>query len=118
MPYEMILGVKSDPLFGPAIVCGFGGVLVEVLRDVAVRVPPVDAAEAQAMVDELRGRPLLAGVRGRPPADIAALRGALVALAALAGALRGELRALDINPLLVLEEGRGAVALDWLIELA
>lgn len=115
---EMILGVKSDPLFGPAVVCGFGGVLVEVMRDVAVRVPPLDAAEAQAMVDELRGRPLLAGVRGRPRADIAALRDALVALARLADVYRGRLRALDINPLLVLDEGCGAVAVDWLIELA
>ena len=115
---EMILGVKSDPLFGPAVVCGFGGVLVEVMRDVAVRVPPLDAAEAQAMIDELRGRPLLAGVRGRPPADVAALRDALVGLARLADAYRGRLRALDINPLLVLDEGRGAVAVDWLIEFA
>jgi acyl-CoA synthetase (NDP forming) len=115
---EMILGVKSDPLFGPAVVCGFGGVLVEVMRDVSVRVPPLDAGEAQAMIDELRGRPLLAGVRGRPPADVAALRDALVGLAALAEAHRGRLRALDINPLLVLPEGRGAVAVDWLIELA
>jgi acyl-CoA synthetase (NDP forming) len=115
---EMILGVKSDPLFGPAIVCGFGGVFVEVMRDVSVRVPPLDATEAQAMVDELRGRPLLSGVRGRPPADLAALRDTLVRLATLAGRHRGRLRALDINPLLVLEEGRGAVAVDWLIELA
>jgi hypothetical protein len=57
-------------------------------------------------------------VRGRPPADVAALRDALVGLAALAEAHRGRLRALDINPLLVLPEGRGAVAVDWLIELA
>jgi hypothetical protein len=70
------------------------------------------------MIDELRGRPLLAGVRGRPPADVAALQDALVGLAALAEAHRGRLRALDINPLLVLPEGRGVVAVDWLIELA
>jgi acetate---CoA ligase (ADP-forming) len=115
---EMIVGVKSDPLFGPAVVCGFGGVLVEVMRDVAVRVPPVDVAEARAMVDELRGRALLSGVRGRPPSDVAALHEMLVRLAALAEAHRDRLRALDINPLLVLEEGHGVVAVDWLIEFA
>ena len=70
------------------------------------------------MVDGLRGRPLLAGVRGRPPADIPALVDALVRLAALADAHRARLRALDINPRLVREEGRGAVAVDWLIEFA
>ena len=113
---EMILGVKSDPLFGPAVVCGFGGVLVEVLRDVSIRVPPLDATEALAMIGELRGGVLLRGVRGRPPADIAALTDTLVRLAALAEAHRPRLKALDINPLLVLDEGRGVVAVDWLVE--
>ncbi len=113
---EMILGIKSDSLFGPAVVCGFGGVLVEVLRDVAVRVPPLDATEAQAMIGDLRGGRLLRGVRGRPPADIPALADTLVRLAALAEAHRQRLKALDINPLLVLSEGRGVVAVDWLVE--
>ena len=115
---EMILGVKHDPLFGPAVVCGFGGVLVEVMRDVSVRVPPLDVTEARAMVAELRGRALLHGARGRPPADVAALADALVGIARLAEAHRDRLRALDINPLLVLDDGRGVVAVDWLVELA
>ena len=114
---EMILGVKSDPLFGPAVVCGFGGILVEVLRDVSVRVPPLSVEDAREMLGELRGARLLGGVRGRPPADVAALADALVGLAALAQAHRERLRALDVNPLLVLDEGRGVVAVDWLIEL-
>jgi acetyltransferase len=114
---EMIVGVKSDPMFGPAIVCGIGGVFVEVLRDVAVRVPPLDAATALEMLDELRGAALLRGARGRPPADVAALADVLVRVAALAESHGGRLRALDINPLLVLEQGRGAVAVDWLVEL-
>jgi len=114
---EMIAGVKRDPLFGPAIVCGFGGVFVELLRDVAVRVPPIDHAEALAMLAELRGAALLRGVRGRPPADLAALADTLVRVGRLAEAHRGSLRALDLNPLVVLDEGRGAVAVDWLIEL-
>jgi len=115
---EMILGVKHDPTFGPAVVCGFGGVFVEVMRDVAVGVPPLDLAEARAMIGGLRGSALLRGARGRPPADVGALADALVRLATLADAQRERVRALDINPLVVLEEGRGVVAVDWLIELA
>jgi acyl-CoA synthetase (NDP forming) len=114
---EMIVGVKRDPLFGPAIVCGFGGVFVELLRDVVVRVPPLDQAEALAMLAELRGAGLLRGARGRPPADVAALADTLVRVARLAAAHRDSLRALDLNPLVVLDDGRGAVAVDWLIEL-
>lgn len=115
---EMILGVKSDPLFGPAVVCGFGGIFVEVLRDVSLRVPPLDAEDAREMIGVLRGAGLLLGVRGRPPSDVAALADALVRLAALAQAHRERPRALDLNPLVVLDEGRGVVAVDWLIELA
>jgi len=115
---EMILGVKTDPLFGPAVVCGFGGIFVEQLRDVSVRVPPIGRADAMAMVDELRGSAVLRGARGRAPADVDALADTIVRLAALAEAHRQSLRALDINPLLVLDAGRGVVAVDWLIELA
>jgi acyl-CoA synthetase (NDP forming) len=115
---EMIVGVKHDPTFGPAVVCGFGGVFVEVMRDVSVRVPPLDTAEALAMISELRGSALLRGARGRPRADVEALADTLVRVAAFADAHRERLRALDLNPLLVLEEGRGVVAVDWLIELA
>jgi hypothetical protein len=113
----MIAGVKRDPLFGPAIVCGFGGIFVELLGDAAVRVPPIDQAEALAMIAELRGAGLLRGARGRPPADVAAVADTLVRVARLAEAHRDSLRALDLNPLVVLDEGRGAVAVDWLIEL-
>jgi acyl-CoA synthetase (NDP forming) len=115
---EMILGVTRDPLFGPAVMCGFGGIFVEVMRDVSVRVPPLDTAEALAMVADLRGSVLLRGARGRPPADVAALAEALVGLARLAQVHGEWLRALDINPLFVLEEGRGVMTVDWLVELA
>jgi acetate---CoA ligase (ADP-forming) len=115
---EMILGVKTDPLFGPAVVCGFGGIFVEQLRDVSVRVPPIGRADAMAMVDELRASAVLRGARGRATADVDALADTIVRLAALAEAHRQSLRALDINPLLVLDAGRGVVAVDWLIELA
>jgi len=115
---EMILGVKTDPLFGPAVLCGLGGVFVEQLRDVALRLPPIGPADAAAMIAELRGAAILSGARGRAPADTRALADAIVRVAALADAHRDSLRALDINPLLVLDEGRGVVAVDWLIELA
>jgi acetate---CoA ligase (ADP-forming) len=115
---EMILGVKTDPLFGPAVVCGFGGIFVEQLRDLSVRVPPIGPADAAAMLAELRGAAILAGARGRTPADAHALADAIVRLGALAEAHRHALRALDINPLLVLDDGHGVVAVDWLIELA
>jgi acetyltransferase len=115
---EMIVGVKSDPLVGPAVVCGFGGVFVEVMRDVSVRVPPLDAEEAQTMIAELRGAALLEGVRGRPAADVAALADVLVRVSALAEAYRDQLRALDLNPVFVRADGAGAVAVDWLIEFA
>jgi len=115
---EMILGVKTDLLFGPAVVCGFGGIFVEQLRDVSLRVPPFSPADAAAMITELRGAAILGRARGRAPADTRALAAAIVGLGALAEAYRHSLRALDINPLLVLDEGRGVVAVDWLIELA
>jgi acetate---CoA ligase (ADP-forming) len=115
---EMILGVKTDPRFGPAVVCGFGGVLVEVMRDVSIRVPPLDEAEALAMIAELRGSALLRGVRGRPPGDVRALAATLVRLGALADAHRERLSALDLNPVLVRGDGRGVVAVDWLVEFA
>lgn len=115
---EMIVGVKSDPVVGPAVVCGFGGILVEVMRDVAVRVPPFDAREAGAMLGELRGAALLRGVRGRPAADVAAVEDVLVKVATLAQTYREKLRALDLNPLVVREAGKGCVVVDWLIEFA
>jgi acyl-CoA synthetase (NDP forming) len=111
---EMILGVKRDPVFGPAVVLGMGGVLVEVLRDVAVRVPPIDAAAAREMIGELRGQALLRGVRGRAGVDVEALVDVVVSVAKLAETEGEKLKALDINPLLVLE--RGVVAVDWLVE--
>jgi acyl-CoA synthetase (NDP forming) len=115
---EVILGVKADPLFGPAVVFGLGGVLVEVLRDVALRLPPFDRDDALAMIAEIRGSALLRGVRGRPPADVTALADTLVRLGALALAHGDRLAALDLNPVLVLPAGRGVVAVDWLVEMS
>jgi acetate---CoA ligase (ADP-forming) len=114
---EMILGVKRDPLFGPVILCGFGGILVELLKDVAVGIPPLLRAHAREMLKRLRGFPILAGMRGKPPADVAALCDAVVNVGGLATALGDQLLGLDINPLIVLPEGQGVIAVDVVVEI-
>lgn len=114
---EMILGVKRDPLFGPVVLCGFGGILVEVLKDIAVAIPPISRAQAREMLKRLRGFSILTGVRGKPPADVEALCDAIVGVARLATALGDQLLGLDINPLIVLPKGQGAIAVDAVVEL-
>ncbi|MFE0174243.1 acetate--CoA ligase family protein [Streptomyces sp. NPDC059002] len=111
---EMVVGVTHDPLFGPTVTVGLGGVLVEVLRDAAVRVPPFGEDQAKAMLSELRGRALLDGVRGAPPADVDALVEVVLRVQRMALELGDDLAELDINPLMVLPRGQGAVALDAL----
>lgn len=111
---EMVVGVTRDSLFGPTVTVGLGGVLVEVLRDVAVGVPPFGEDQARAMLGELRGGALLDGVRGAPPADVDALVEVVLRVQRMALELDGELAELDINPLVVLPRGQGAVALDAL----
>jgi acetyltransferase len=108
---EVIVGVARDPAVGPLVMCGLGGVAVEVWKDVAFRVAPFDRREAEAMVDELRGVRLLGAFRGRRPADRAALAAAIEHLGALAAA-HPELAECDINPLLVRDDGEGCVAVD------
>ncbi|MFJ3926173.1 acetate--CoA ligase family protein [Streptomyces sp. NPDC090022] len=111
---EMVVGVTHDDLFGPTVTVGLGGVLVEVLRDAAVRVPPFGEDQARAMLTELRGHALLEGVRGAPPADVDALVEVVLRIQRMALELGDELAELDINPLMVLPRGQGAVALDAL----
>ncbi|WP_371670722.1 acetate--CoA ligase family protein [Streptomyces sp. NBC_00289] len=111
---EMVVGVTHDELFGPTVTVGLGGVLVEVLRDAAVRVPPFGEEQARDMLAELRGRALLDGVRGRPPADLDALVEVVLRVERMALELGEDLAELDINPLMVLPRGQGAVALDAL----
>ncbi|MEU8837813.1 acetate--CoA ligase family protein [Streptomyces roseus] len=111
---EMVVGVTQDQLFGPTVTVGLGGVLVEVLHDAAVRVPPFGEDQARAMLTELRGHALLEGVRGAPPADVDALVEVVLRVQRMALELDGVLSELDINPLMVLPRGQGAVALDAL----
>ncbi len=109
---EMIVGVSRDPDFGAMIGVGFGGVLVEVLDDFVLSPAPVDAAEASRMLRELRGRRILDGARGAPPADVEALVGLLVAVSEFAAAAGGALEALDLNPVIVHPRGEGVSVVD------
>jgi acetyl coenzyme A synthetase (ADP forming)-like protein len=101
---EMIVGAVQDPLFGPLIACGTGGVLVDVLADTAFRLHPLSGADAREMIEELRGSRLLRGYRGGPVADEAALRGVLLRVSELVAAAP-EIQELDLNPVIVLSSG-------------
>jgi acyl-CoA synthetase (NDP forming) len=113
---ELALGLVRDPQLGPLVVIGAGGVLVEVLADRVVRLPPLDARRAGEALGRLRLAPLLDGLRGRPPVDRAAVARAVVGLSTLALELGGSLEALDVNPLRCGPEG--CVALDALVVVA
>ena len=108
---EVIVGVVRDAQFGPLVMFGAGGILVELVEDVVFGLAPLDARRARRMIEQTRVARLLQGVRGRPPADVDALVDALVRLSWLAADWQG-LRELDINPLFVLPRGRGVVAVD------
>jgi acetate---CoA ligase (ADP-forming) len=112
---ETILGVQWDPVFGPVVMLGLGGIFVEALEDVTFRLAPFDEAEAQRMIGELAGVAMLDGLRGRPPADRDALAQALAMLSRFAAAQGATLKSLDINPLLVLPQGQGVLALDAVV---
>ena len=112
---EAILGVTNDPLFGPAVMFGLGGIFAEMLKDVSFRLAPVTQSVAREMVEEIAGYPVLAGARGRPRADVDALVDAIVRLSALAIDLKDSISELDINPLFVFPAGRGVKAADALI---
>ena len=112
---ETILGVQHDPLFGPAVMFGLGGIFVEALGDVVFRLAPFGLDEARRMIREIRGFKVLQGLRGAPPADLEALAEALARLSVLAAAAGARVESIDVNPFLVLPQGRGAVALDALV---
>jgi acetyltransferase len=114
---EVIAGMSQDPQFGPIIAFGLGGIFVEVLKDIALRVIPVSKSEAQKMITEIRGYPILEGTRGNRPADIEALTDLLQKLSRLAEDFKEEIAEIDINPLVVFDQGQGAKALDALVVL-
>ncbi len=114
---EVLVGTSQDPVFGPIVTLGMGGVQAEVLKDVAYRVAPIDEESARDMIGELRGGALLRGFRGRPPADVDALAAFLAQLSRIAWAFRDEVVELEVNPLMVRPEGKGVVAADALVVL-
>ncbi len=113
---ETVLGVMRDPLFGPVVMFGLGGIFVEVLRDVVFRPAPFDVDDAREMIDQVKGRALLYGVRGSLPADVDALAEALSNLSLFAAANADTIASIDINPFVVLPAGQGAIAVDAFIE--
>ena len=114
---ELIVGLHRDPELGLMLTLASGGVLVELLGDSVTLLLPVSEAEVRSALAALRCAPLLAGHRGQPPADIDAAGAAIIGIADFATAHRAQLQELDVNPLAVLEQGCGAVALDALMQL-
>jgi acetyltransferase len=112
---ETIIGMTHDPSFGPVLMFGLGGIYVEALHDVAFRIQPVSDIDAREMVRSIRGVKLLEGVRGEPPADLAAVEEAIQRVSQLVGDYP-EIAELDINPFVVF--ARGGVAVDARIRIA
>lgn len=104
---ECIMGAQNDPVFGPMVLFGLGGVFVEVLGDVALHTAPVTQAQALAMIRSTKGFKLLAGARGQPPVDLEALAANLVALSLLAWRAGDSLQSIDINPFIALPRDQG-----------
>lgn len=112
---ELILGTKKDPVFGPMVMVGLGGIFAEIFKDVALQPAPVDEAQATAMLSSLKAFALLDGARGRPRADVQSAAKAVAALSRFAMRHAQDVSEIDVNPLMVLEQGRGAHALDALL---
>ncbi len=114
---EVLVGLQRDPDFGPIVVFGIGGIYVEVLRDVTFRLAPISPLSAKRMVESIKAFPLLTGVRGEAPSDLAALEEAIERVSQLAVDLP-EVVELDLNPLIVRPVGKGVVAVDARVVLA
>ncbi len=113
---EVIAGIAVDPAFGPSVVFGFGGTWVELVKDRVLGIPPLTRQEAVEMISRTKVAQLLEGFRGSPAGDVPAVAEVLLRLSRIAELWRGSLMAVDINPLLVLPEGQGVVAVDGLVE--
>ena len=105
---EVIVGMSKDPQFGPVLMFGLGGVLVEVLKDVSFRIVPLEPRDARQMVREIKGFPVLQGFRGQDPADLEALEKLLLKLSAFVDA-HPEIEELDLNPVFAYKDGALAV---------
>jgi acetyl coenzyme A synthetase (ADP forming)-like protein len=114
---EMLVGVAHDPVFGPILVCSTGGVLVELLKDVAVRITPLTDQDAKEMIRSLKTFPLLSGYRGGPRYDVVALEQIILRIGALVDDIH-EIGELDLNPVIVLPEGQGVSLVDARVRVA
>jgi acetyltransferase len=106
---EVIIGMTKDPIFGPVIMFGLGGIFVEALRDVSFRIAPLTHEDAEEMIYEIRGHRVLEGMRGKPPADREALIDVILRVSQLVTDHRDDIAELDINPLVVFTKGAKAV---------
>jgi hypothetical protein len=111
----MILGMNNDEVLGPVIVCGLGGIFVEVMKDTALRFPPLSEREARDMLSGLKSMKLLEGYRGAPAGDIDALVKCLMQFSDFVAQTDGQFAAIDINPVIVLPKGKGVRIADALI---
>ena len=114
---EVIAGAVDDPVFGPVVVFGLGGIYTDLLKDVPRRFAPFDVAEAKDMIQEIKGAALLNGFRGQPALDIDALADTLSRLSLLIADHADRVAEIDINPLFVRPAGQGVTAADALIVL-
>lgn len=114
---EILIGCKQDPLFGPTVAFGLGGIFVEALKEISIRVAPLTLDDANMMMAELRGAKILDGLRGKPACDKKALRNVLLGTSRMVIELKDLISEIDINPMFVFEEGKGARAGDALILL-
>lgn len=112
---ELIMGVSRDPVFGPVVMVGTGGIYAEILHDVAVQTAPVSEDEAHAMIRSLKLFPILDGARGQPRADVQAAAHTLARLSQFACRYACNVAEIDMNPVRILPEGQGAVVLDALL---
>lgn len=115
---EVILGARVDDVFGPMVMVGAGGILAEVISDVAFRLAPIDADAARRMIAETKVARILAGIRGRPRCDVDALAEAIAGLSRAIASADGTLREIEINPLFVQVDGAGVVAGDCVAHVA
>ena len=112
---EVIIGTTTDPQFGPVLAFGLGGIMVEVLKDVAFRIVPLEKRDANQIVREIKGYPVLEGIRGQSPADIDALEEMILQVSAFAEQ-HPEIAELDLNPVFAYPDG--AIAVDARVVLA
>lgn len=112
---EAYIGVKKDPIFGPVILCGLGGIYVEIMKDVSQNLAPISKIEAMNMIHQLKSYPLFTGVRNGRKYDVEGFAEVIVQVSDLVSHLDGDWTELEINPLIVFEEGKGVMALDGLL---